>query len=79
MAFQVPDAEELKRIARANHIELTAEELAALQGMMPGQMAVLERIDAITLAPQESVAHATLGFILLARGQGRNARASPSH
>ena len=29
MAFQVPDAEELKRIARANHIELTAEELVA--------------------------------------------------
>ena len=55
MAFEVPTAEELKRIARANHIELTSEELAALQGMMPGQMAIFEKIDAIDIAPQESV------------------------
>jgi amidase len=56
MAFQVPSAEELKRIARANHIELKPEELAALEGMMPGQMAILERIDAIAMPQQESVA-----------------------
>ncbi len=55
MAFNVPSAEELKRIARANHIELTAGELAALESMMPAQMAILEKIDAIALAPQESV------------------------
>ena len=55
MAFNVPSAEELKRIARANHIELTDGELAALESMMPAQMAILEKIDAITLAPQESV------------------------
>ena len=36
MKFEVPTAEELKRIARANHIELTDGELAALEGMMPG-------------------------------------------
>ena len=55
MAFQVPSADELKRIARANHIELTAEELAALEDMMPGQMAILEQIDAIAPTPQDSV------------------------
>src|SRR5208337_4050553 len=55
MAFQVPGAEELKRIARANHIELTARELAALESMMPGQIAILERIDAIAVEPQDSV------------------------
>src|SRR5580704_9183407 len=55
MAFEVPTAEELKRVARANHIELTDAELAALQGMMPGQMAIFEKIDAIKVAPQESV------------------------
>src|SRR5260370_39073372 len=55
MTFQVPSAEELKRIARANHIELTAEELAALQGMMPGQMAILEQIDALAVPPDDSV------------------------
>ncbi len=54
MAFEVPSAEELKRIAHANHIELTAAELAALQSMMPGQMAVLEHIDALPAAPDES-------------------------
>ncbi len=55
MAFKVPSAEELKRIARANHIELTAGELAALESMMPGQMAILEKIDAIAEMPRESV------------------------
>ena len=45
MAFEVPTAEELKRIARANHIELNDGELAALQGMMPGQMAIFETAD----------------------------------
>ncbi len=55
MAFQVPGADELKKIARANHIELTPGELAALESMMPAQMAIFEKIDAITLAPQESV------------------------
>ncbi len=55
MAFELPNAEELKRIARANHIELTAGELAALEIMMPGQMAILEQIDAIAMAPQDSV------------------------
>jgi len=44
MAFEVPSADELKRIARANHIELTAAELTALQAMMPGQMAIIEQI-----------------------------------
>jgi len=52
MAFQVPSADELKRIARANHIELTAGELAALESMMPGQMAILEQIDALAIAPR---------------------------
>jgi amidase len=55
MAFEVPSADELKRIARANHIELTADELAALQGMMPGQMAIVEQIDALPAEPQDSV------------------------
>ena len=55
MAFQVPSAEELKRIARANHIELTAGELAALESMMPAQMAILEQIDAIAMQPQDSM------------------------
>jgi amidase len=54
MAFEVPSAEELKRIARANHIELTAGEVAALERMMPAQMAILEQIDAIAEAPQDS-------------------------
>ncbi len=55
MAFQAPTADELKKIARANHIELTEGELDALQRMTRGQMAILEKIDALTLAPQESV------------------------
>jgi len=55
MAFQVPTADELKKAARASHLELTAEELAALQGMMTGQMAILEQIDAIVEPLQESV------------------------
>src|ERR1700674_290920 len=55
MTFQVPSAEELKRIARANHIELTDGELTALEHMMPGQMAILEQIDAIAVEPQDSV------------------------
>jgi amidase len=55
MAFQLPSAEELRRIARANHLELTAGELAAIEAMIPGQMAILEQIDAIASAPQESV------------------------
>jgi amidase len=55
MAFEVPTAEELKKVARANHIELTTEELAALQAMMRGQMAILEQIDAIAAPPQDSV------------------------
>src|SRR5579862_7397527 len=55
MAFPAPNADELKKIARANHIELTEEELDSLQSMMRGQMAILEKIDALTLAPQESV------------------------
>jgi amidase len=46
MALQLPTAEELKRIARANHIDLTAQEVAALESMMPAQMAILEQIDA---------------------------------
>src|SRR5277367_5813856 len=55
MAFEVPSADELKRIARANHIELTAAELTALQAMMPGQMAIIEQIDALSESPQDSV------------------------
>src|SRR5260370_30987972 len=55
MAFQAPTADELKKIARANHIELTEGELDALQRMMRGQIAILEKIDALSLAPQESV------------------------
>src|ERR1700720_461713 len=55
MKLEVPSAEELKRVARANHIELNDGELTALQGMMPGQMAIFEKIDAIDTAPQESV------------------------
>jgi amidase len=54
MGFEAPTAEELKRIARNNHIELTPAELAALQGMMLGQMAIIEQIDAITTTPQGS-------------------------
>src|SRR5215470_3627911 len=55
MAFETPSAEELKRIARANHIELTAEELAILQAMIPGQMKILEQVNSIAAAPQNSV------------------------
>ena len=55
MAFDVPGAEELKSIARANHIELTADELAALESMMPAQMAIFELIDALAGEPQDSV------------------------
>jgi amidase len=55
MAFQTPSADELKRIARANHIELTAAELTALEHMMPGQMKILEQLDALAPTPQDSV------------------------
>jgi amidase len=55
MTFQVPGAEEVQRIARANHIELTDGELTAIEHMMPGQMAILERIDAIAIEPQDSM------------------------
>jgi amidase len=55
MALPVPSAEELKAIARANHIELTPEELAALERMMPEQMAILDQIDAEIATPNDSV------------------------
>jgi amidase len=55
MALSVPTAEELKAIARANHIELTSEEVAALESMMPAQMAILDQIDAEVATPVDSV------------------------
>jgi amidase len=51
MALLVPSADELKAIARANHIELRSDELAALEAMMPAQMDILDQIDA-QVAPQ---------------------------
>src|SRR5258707_14301914 len=56
MALPVPSAEELKKIARENHIELRPEELDALESMMPAQMAILDQIDALAATPSESVA-----------------------
>ena len=55
MALPVPSAEELKKIARENHIELRADELDALESMMPAQMAILDQIDALAATPNESV------------------------
>src|SRR6266852_216523 len=55
MALPVPSAEELKAIARDNHIELTPDELDALESMMPAQMAILDQIDALAATPNESV------------------------
>lgn len=55
MALQIPSAVELKRIARANNIELTAAELSALEAMIPAQIELLEQIDASVSAPQDSV------------------------
>jgi amidase len=55
MAFEAPTAEEVKRIARDHHLDLTADELAALQGMMRGQMALIEQIDALATPTQDSV------------------------
>lgn len=55
MALPVPSAAELKAIARANHIELRPEELAALEDMMPAQMAILDQIDAEAATPNDSV------------------------
>src|SRR5258708_14336949 len=55
MALPVPSAEELKAIARANHIELRPDELAALENMMPAQIENLEQIDAQLATPTDSV------------------------
>ena len=55
MAFEIPSAEELKKIARANHIELTAAELSGAARNDGGQAANPQKIDAIATAPQESV------------------------
>jgi amidase len=55
MALQVPTTDELKKIARANHVELTVAELAALESMMPAQIATLQIIDSISAEPQPSV------------------------
>lgn len=55
MAFEAPTAEEVKRIAREHHIELTVDELAALQGMMRGQLELIEQIDALPARTLNSV------------------------
>ena len=69
MAFEVPSADELKRIARANHIELTAEELAALPMVqetnlhlepgshVPGGFGTLSLAGHIAFASSATVAH----------------------
>ncbi|HSU90816.1 MAG TPA: hypothetical protein VLI44_05175, partial [Sporolactobacillaceae bacterium] len=54
MALPVPSAEELKKIARENHIELRPDELDALESMLPAQMAILDQIDALAITPSES-------------------------
>ena len=55
MALPIPSAEELKKIARENHIELRPDEIDALESMMPAQMAILDQIDAIAATPNDSV------------------------
>src|SRR5713101_4590908 len=55
MALPVPSAEELKAIARANHIELRQDEVDVLESMMPAQMAILDQIDALAATPSDSV------------------------
>jgi amidase len=55
MALQAPNAEELKKMARASHVELTPAELSALMKMIPGQIELLDKIDANISEPQASV------------------------
>src|SRR5260370_29179660 len=55
MPLSVPSADELKAIARANHIELRPDELAALENMIPAQIENLDQIDAQLATPSDSV------------------------
>jgi amidase len=56
MALKSPDREEIKRIARANHLELSAEDLAGLEVILPAQIEALERIDAMPMEAFDSAA-----------------------
>jgi amidase len=55
MAVNPPTAEELKELARAHHIELTASEIESLTRMITAQIPTLERADAFKSDPQPSV------------------------
>ena len=44
MALRIPTAEDLKRLAQANHFELNEEELAAFQTLIPGMFESYEQL-----------------------------------
>jgi amidase len=52
MALKSPDRNEINRIASLNKLELSADELDALERIIPAQLNVLERLDAITAEPR---------------------------
>ena len=54
MAIRLPTEEDLKRLAAANHFELSGQELADFQELMPGLFAPYELLERMPL-PQEPI------------------------
>ena len=52
MALRMPTAEDLRRLAEANHFELSEEELDAFQGLLLGLFVSYELLEQTPL-PQE--------------------------
>ena len=52
MIFRLPTAEDLRRLALANHFELSEQELADFQALMPGMFSTYEHLEQMPL-PEE--------------------------
>jgi len=55
MSIEAPKKEDLKRIAKENHFELSDSEAEAIGGMLPPIVAFLDRIDQTPIEPSASV------------------------
>src|ERR1700726_4467683 len=55
MAIEQPKKEDLKRIRKKNHFELTDSGADAIGGMLPPIIAFLDRIDQTPIEPRPSV------------------------
>jgi amidase len=56
MAIQCPSRDEIRQIAGANHIAVSADDIAALEGMCSGLAGILERLEAHPVPPPGAAA-----------------------